>query len=374
MTKRVLAAWLRIGVAAIVALSAHAACAAEFANDGYTAGGSAAFQTGLAAGEIAAVRLAGAPCPARVHKLRFLFGGSGTTRDAIIHIWEDSGGTLAPGAELFSTAFTIAPLDTTFQELNLDGFGVDVCGAFRVGIEFTAAGAPSVARDTDGTVDAGRNFVFAQGLGWVASPALGIAGDWVIRADAGVAPPPADELRNDGYSAGSSAAFQGSFVAGEIAAVRLVPESAPTSIEGLRLLFGTQPGNRDVVVHIWDDAAGTLAPGAELFSGVFNLVSSQVLIDIDLSSASIVATGPFRVGIESTADGLPSVARDTDGTIDESRNFVLANGIGWAASNTLGLTGDWVIRALIPEPDAAVLAAASFAALAGLARSRASLR
>ena len=57
MTKRVLAARLGIGVAAIAALAAHAASAGELANDGYVEGGSAVFQAGFVVGEIGAVRL-----------------------------------------------------------------------------------------------------------------------------------------------------------------------------------------------------------------------------------------------------------------------------------------------------------------------------
>jgi hypothetical protein len=185
----------------------------------------------------------------------------------------------------------------------------------------------------------------------------------------------ADELANDGYVEGGSAAFQAGFVAGEIGAVRLVPDQGPVTVERVRFLFGGAAVGRDVVLHIWDDSAETLAPGAELYSGIHSVIGfDTALQEINISGESIVVTGPFRVGIEFLSDSVPSIARDADGTIDASRNFVLADGVGWVASTSLDFIGDFVIRALVPEPDAAALAAASIATLAWLARRRAPLR
>jgi hypothetical protein len=58
---------------------------------------------------------------------------------------------------------------------------VSVSGPFRVGLEFGAAGAPSVARDHDGTVP-GRNFIRNDSAVWVDATAEGVTGDWIIRA------------------------------------------------------------------------------------------------------------------------------------------------------------------------------------------------
>ena len=182
MTKRVLAAWLGIGVAAIVALAAQAASAVELANDGYVDGGSAAFQVSFFGGEIAAVRLVPAQGPVTVERVRFLFGGAAVARDVVLHIWDDSAETLTPGAELYSGVHSVIGFDTGLQEINLSGQSIVVPGPFRVGIEFVAAGLPSIARDDDGTVDASRNFVFVSGPGWIGAQSAGLAGDWVIRA------------------------------------------------------------------------------------------------------------------------------------------------------------------------------------------------
>jgi len=56
-----------------------------------------------------------------------------------------------------------------------------VNGPFRVGVQFSAAGAPSVARDHDGTVP-GRNFIYTDTPAWVDSTTQGVTGDWIIRA------------------------------------------------------------------------------------------------------------------------------------------------------------------------------------------------
>jgi hypothetical protein len=182
MTKRILAAWLRIGVAAIVALAAHAASADELANDGYVEGGSAGFQAGFVEGEIGAVRLVPGQGPVMVERVRFLFGGAEAARDVVLRIWDDSAETLTPGDELYSGLHSVIGFDAALQEINLSGQSIIVPGPFRVGIEFVSTGLPSIARDDDGTIDASRNFAFASGVGWIGSQSLGLTGDWVIRA------------------------------------------------------------------------------------------------------------------------------------------------------------------------------------------------
>jgi hypothetical protein len=229
----------------------------------------------------------------------------------------------------------------------LHATGLAVSGPFRVGIEFTQAGTPSVARDDDG-ITAGRNFVLASGIGWLEAGALGITGDWIIRATVGEVEETGSEVGNDGWLPGGVAAFQAGFVAGEIAAARLVPSGPfPCAVKGVRFLFGGASGTRTVKLHVWDDAAGTDASGTEIYSGSFQVTASDnALQTIDLSSAGVAVSGPFRVGIEFTQAGTPSVARDDDG-ITAGRNFVLASGIGWLEAGALGITGDWIIRATV---------------------------
>ena len=157
----------------------------EIRNDGWSSGGAAGFQAGFVSGEIAAVRLAPAgPFPCTVERVRFLFGGATGTRTVSVHVWDDGAGSDSPGTELFSGSYQVTASNDVLQEFQLGVSGVSVSGPIRVGIEFTQAGVPSVARDADG-LTAGRNFVMAQGAGWLKAESLGVSGDWIIRAMAG---------------------------------------------------------------------------------------------------------------------------------------------------------------------------------------------
>jgi hypothetical protein len=154
-------------------------------------------------------------------------------------------------------------------------------------------------------------------------------------------------LKNDGFVDGQAVGFQGGFITGEIGASRLVPTgTGPWTVNRVQLLFGGAVGIQTITLHIWADGAGTTNPGTELFLGDYQLVASnEALQEIDLILEEIQVTGPFRVGIEFQHDGLPSIARDGDGTINASRNFIFAAGFGWVQSSLFGLTGDWIIRA-----------------------------
>lgn len=63
----------------------------------------------------------------------------------------------------------------------------------------------------------------------------------------------------------------------------------------------------------------------------------------------VVQGGSIRVSIVMTASGYPFIARDDDGTISETHNWIKeTNGI-WSTSKSFGLTGDWIIRASVEE-------------------------
>ena len=164
------------------------------------------------------------------------------------------------------------------------------------------------------------------------------------------------ELRNDGFETGMSAGFQAGFVSGEIGAVRLVAPQASVQVLSVRLLFGGATTTQTITLKIWDDSAGTVAPGVELFSGDFQLAGNNTVIhELDVAGMNVIVPMQFRVGIQFQHAGLPAIARDDDGTINASRNFINASGIGWIQSQSLGLTGDWVIRAMVSTgggPDA----------------------
>lgn len=175
------------------------------------------------------------------------------------------------------------------------------------------------------------------------------------------------ELRNDGFESGQSAGFQAGFASGEIGAARFLP-AGQVQVQAVRLLFGGATSQQTITLRIWDDTAGTTSPGAELFSGDFQLTgSNSVIQELDLSASGVIVPGQFRVGIEFQHAGLPSIARDDDGSITPGKNFIKEQSIGWVASGLLGLTGDWVIRAMVSTPgggsssSAAVLSSSSAA-------------
>ena len=160
-----------------------------------------------------------------------------------------------------------------------------------------------------------------------------------------------ETLQNDGFTSGAPVNFQAGFVAGEVAAARFEPQIAcPCVVESITLLFGGAAGTREIGVSVWDDPANNDAPGTLLFTGDVTLTGSNVnLQEIDLSLTPVIVNGPFRVGIEFGHNGLPSVASDLDGNIDAAANFILAD-IGvlfWFQSATLGVGGDFVIRATV---------------------------
>jgi hypothetical protein len=161
-------------------------------------------------------------------------------------------------------------------------------------------------------------------------------------------------LQNDTFVSGGNAAFQGGFAAGEIAASRFVPPGPfPMPLKEVLFLFGGSTAQRTIVLHVWNDG-GAVDPGTEIYSNAYQVTGSDVAFQqIDLSGENVTVSGPFRVGIEMTASGYPSVARDVDGTIDPTANFIQAQVSSfyfWFRSQDLGLTGDWILRAVVSDP------------------------
>jgi len=156
------------------------------------------------------------------------------------------------------------------------------------------------------------------------------------------------ELQNDGFNSGDQAAFEGGFVSGEIGAARFVAPEAGHELLKVHLLFGGgSTATPTVTLHVWDDTAGTDAPGSELFAGDFQLMGSDSAMQELVLPSTVTLTQQFRVGIEFHHSGAPSIARDNDGTIAQDKNYMMAQGLGWTKSATLGLSGDWIIRAVI---------------------------
>jgi hypothetical protein len=286
----------------------------------------------------------------------------------ILHVWDDSALTDAPGALLYTDTIQMTGSDAFMQELDLTVAGITVDGPFRVGLEFQHAGPPSVARDADG-ITADRNFIEAAGLGWVEASTQGVSGDWILRAV--VDSLPGTLLASDSFVSAAPAAFSGGFAAGEIAAARFVPVGpCPCPLEDVRFLFGGDPGTKVVTLRVWDDAALADAPGSELYAGEHALApDDQALQVIDLSGEGLSVTGPYRVGIEFQHAAVPSVGLDDDGRTPDA-NFTRMAGGGWQESSA---PDDFVLRSTIqlPEPGSTAMLAAGGALLLVLGRRRA---
>ena len=188
-----------IGVTVAVIASAHADVTLQ--NDGFSSGGTAAFKQGFGVGDMGASSFL-APAPARqLLKVQLLYGGMNTmTKTVTFKVWDDTAGTAAPGTELYSMDFQLTGADSAIQEIDVTADNVIVPQQFRAGLLFPYAGAPSIARDTDGSIMAGKNFIYdAPSAMWHDSKDLFLQGDWIIRAvisgtstgaDAGVNPTP----------------------------------------------------------------------------------------------------------------------------------------------------------------------------------------
>jgi hypothetical protein len=317
-------------------------------------------------GETAAVRLTPpGPCPCPVERIQFLFGGGAGTHDVILHVWEDGALQDDPGTELYAATFELAGSEEFMQEIDISVAGVTVSGPFRVGLEFTHAGPPSVARDTDG-ITSGANFVDDSLLGWVDASTLGVTGDWIIRAVVPDGSGGAGELvNNDTWIPGQAVSFQAGFAAGETAAARFVPVGpCPCRLDQIRFLFGGDPATETVTLRVWDDSALADAPGAEIYSAAIQLTGSDSFLqELDLTVAGITVNGPFRIGFEFQHAGLPSVASDTDG-IAADRNFIDETSLGWVEASSLGVTGDFVIRAVLDSLPGSLLVVDSFVSAA----------
>jgi len=153
------------------------------------------------------------------------------------------------------------------------------------------------------------------------------------------------ELKNDGFVDGEAVNFQGGFAMGEIGASRFTPAPG-AQLLGVQFLFGGVPGTRTITLRVWDDSGMQDNPGTELFSRDYTVnAADDQLQFIELSADNVVVPGTFRVGIEFQHSGLPSIARDDDGTIDGTKNFIRSNSVGWVSSTFYDLAGDWIIRA-----------------------------
>lgn len=152
------------------------------------------------------------------------------------------------------------------------------------------------------------------------------------------------ELKNDGFVDGGTVGVQSGFIANEAGAATLVAPDAGRQLLHVQLIIAS---SQTVTLKVWDDTAGTVDPGGELMSEDFQVTGSMQALNELTPSTPPTVPARFRVGVVFQTNNVPTIARDDDGTVAGDRNFILADGLGWQRSTTLGLTGDWIIRAIV---------------------------
>lgn len=163
------------------------------------------------------------------------------------------------------------------------------------------------------------------------------------------------------------------FGPGEVAMTILdVPAGGAPTLAEIHILweslFGGQPDSLESAIIVYDmnqdgpADSSTFAPLCTEQQGC--ILAGPVLQDgginvFDVRALSIeLPPGRFGIGLEFLTDQvhdpnqlfLPSVASDDDGHNNAGgvvRNWVLVNGTTWQPSQSLGVSGDWIIRAIV---------------------------
>lgn len=155
--------------------------------DSYTEGGPRTPQSGLVAKESGAVTLGGLENQCTLKKVIFFYGGgpAATERDINIVIFKDDGTSILPNAEIFNEPYHITALNDKLIEIDVSDKNIKFAAGeyFRLGIKISQGSVPTLAVDTDGTIDEAKNWIQAANANWKRSSSLGTKGDWIIRAE-----------------------------------------------------------------------------------------------------------------------------------------------------------------------------------------------
>ena len=164
-------------------------------------------------------------------------------------------------------------------------------------------------------------------------------------------------LQNDMWRDGTSTAVQGGFVMGECWASTFVPEAAhyPFRLDGFQVVISgdVEDVTEPFEVGVWRVDANNMpetqiaAVVAEFTatSEAFNGATFSVL-EVD---EILIDEGNFAISMCLTEhDGFPAIATDVGGELIEDRNWLFTGGV-WGQSGGFGLTGNWIMRAII-EP------------------------
>lgn len=158
-------------------------------NDAFTDNAQVGFQGGFLAGECFASVFTPAPgCDLELRSALALIGGGGDagTVDFVVKV-HDVDGAGVPAAELATTQVTLTNQNDVINQVPLDGLALPARSTpFALSFCHVTAAPPSIARDDDG-IEAGKNFIYGTftsggAAEWRAADAVGVQGDWVLRA------------------------------------------------------------------------------------------------------------------------------------------------------------------------------------------------
>jgi hypothetical protein len=132
----------------------------------------------------------------------------------------------------------------------------------------------------------------------------------------------------------------------------------PDSLESAIIVYDMNqsgPANPATFVPLCTEREGCILDGPVMQDGGLNAFTVGPL-NIELPPSR------FGLGLEFLTDQsqgnplfIPSVASDHDGHNNAGgvvRNWVLVNGVSWQSSQSLGVSGDWIIRAIVTICDA----------------------
>lgn len=172
---------MRLALPILCALAGTAAADVELKNDSFVEGAQVAFQGGFAATEIGAAQFVAPEAGRQLQKVQLLFGGDTTTQTVTLIVYDDTDDVDEPGTPLYQGDFELTGSSSTMHELPVTDMAVTLPQRFRIGIQFSHTGAPSIAADAD-MQQTGKNFIFISAGQWIKSSVAGVKGDWVIRA------------------------------------------------------------------------------------------------------------------------------------------------------------------------------------------------
>jgi hypothetical protein len=162
-------------------------------------------------------------------------------------------------------------------------------------------------------------------------------------------------LQNDNWGGGALSCYTGVGDSESLAnKLTAAPGQYPYTINRIRV-FGCGGGSNPYNVFIYQDNGSGVNPGPLIWQSAnsYILTGSAVFNDILMSSEPVppppITSGTVRVEIYNVF-GIDSIGFGADLAITPQRNFLRPSTGVWSFAETLGVTGDWILRLGILPP------------------------